>query len=71
MTPLRPGFRRNLGHLPDAAAGKRVEVVLATGAYGRCDGGSTAPPGWAADGRGACRWTLTGSPFDIDQYRVL
>lgn len=62
---------RNPGHLPDDAAGKRVRVKLAHGGFGACDPNPMSPPGWAADGRGACRWSRTGSPFDIDFYEVI
>ncbi|MDE0880523.1 MAG: hypothetical protein OSB00_17965 [Sphingomonas bacterium] len=53
---------RNPGHLPRGAANKRVRVILANG--------NPAGP-WAADGNGACRWSRTGSPFDIDYYEVI
>ncbi len=51
----------NPGHLPPEAAGKRVRVVLRYGGVRQ----------WPADGRGGCRWTLTGSPFDILHYEVI
>lgn len=53
---------RNLGHLPIEAEGKRVRGRLRNG---------TAFSGWPADGRGACRWSLTRSPFDIEFYEVI
>lgn len=56
---------RNPGHLPAEAQGKRVRVVLANGARA---GGAA---GWPADGKGACRWDRSGSPFDIDFYEVI
>ena len=56
-------MKRNPGHLPHEAEGKRVRVGLA-------NGHRPSEP-WAADGRGACRWTLTGSPFDIEFYEVV
>lgn len=55
-------MKRNPGHLPDDAVGKRVRVVLASGATGG---------DWAADGRSGARWTRTGSAFDIDYYEVI
>lgn len=68
--PLRPGFSRNPGWRPDEVAGKRIEPALMTGEIGSRDDPSF-PAGWAADGRGGCSWVLDGSPFNIDQYRVL
>lgn len=61
----------NPGICPEEARGKRVEVQLRTGKIGKTDGASGTPHGWAADGKGGCRWTLSGSPFDIVRYRVL
>ena len=55
-------FRPNPGHLPDDAVGRRVRVRLRNG---------TVSNEWPADGRGGCRWTRTGDPFDIDGYEVL
>lgn len=52
----------NLGRLPEEAEGKRVRVRLRNG---------SVHSGWAADGRSGCRWSLTGSPFDIVEYQVL
>lgn len=56
-------MRPNPGHLPRAAEGRRVRVRLANGVR-------PASP-WAADGRGGCRWSLTGHPFDIAEYEVI
>jgi len=64
-------WRRNPGHLPDDAIGKRVRVKLRNGSIGSEDGGSMVPPGWAADGKGACNWRLKNHPFDIEYYVVL
>lgn len=55
-------MKRNYGHLPGDAIGRRVRVKLANGRV--CDG-------WPADGKGGCRWTLTGHPFDIAEYEVI
>jgi hypothetical protein len=44
---------------------------MAHGGIGRCDPNPMSPPGWAADGKGGCRWSLTGSPFDIAEYEVI
>ena len=55
-------MRPNPGHLPDDAAGKRVRVTLRNGSRPTGD--------WAADGRGACRWSLPGRPHDIVAYEV-
>jgi len=64
-------MKRNPGHLPPEAEGKRVRVRLACGRRGRCDNNPMSPPGWAADGRNGCRWSLTGSPFDIAEDEVI
>ena len=61
----------NPGHLPARAIGKRVRVLLANGRIGSTDDNPMSPPGWAADGRGGCRWTITGSPFDIKNFEVI
>lgn len=61
----------NPGHLPEEAIGKRVRVLLAKGKLGDCDPNPMSPPGWAADGQGGCRWTLTGDPHDIAEYEVI
>lgn len=67
------GFLPNRwGECPELAKGKRVAVIFANGQ--RSDPApvsTTTPPGWAADGKGACNWQLTGHPFDIAFYRVL
>ncbi|WP_173426238.1 hypothetical protein [Sphingomonas hengshuiensis] len=54
-------MKPNPGHLPAEAMGKRVNVRLANGSL---------RTGWPADGRGACRWTIEHSPFDIAEYEV-
>ena len=64
MTP-NPGF------CPPEAEGKRVVVRLAHGGIGKADDNPMSPPGWAADGKGGCRWSLTGHPFDIAEFEVL
>lgn len=61
----------NPGHLPIEAIGKRVNVLLANGRPGSTDDNPMSPPGWAADGRGGCRWSRTGHPFDIAEYEVI
>lgn len=62
----------NPGHLPPDAEGKRVIVELRSGSVcGREPVTSTAPRGWAADGRNGCRWTLLGRPHDILFYEVI
>lgn len=57
-----PRYRRNPGHCPPEAEGKRVLVRLANGSY----------PGesWPADGKGGCRWSLTGAPHDIEAWAI-
>ena len=64
-------MRRNPGHLSVEAQGKRVRVRLRHGGIGSSDVSPMSPPGWAADGRHGCRWTLTGHPFDIVEYEVV
>lgn len=61
----------NPGYCPADAEGRRVRVLLANGAIGACDDGPTSAPGWAADGRNGCRWSITGHPFDIAEYQVV
>lgn len=61
----------NPGHLPPEAIGRRVRVRLANGELGRTDDNPMSPPGWAADGRGGCRWDLAGRPHDIAEYEVI
>jgi len=61
----------NPGHLPPEAIGKRVIVRLEHGGIGKADPNPMSPPGWAADGRTGCRWTRTGSPYDIAEYEVI
>ena len=69
---LPKGFKPNTGRMPRSAAGKRVAVILANGKRPDPDfNGSGYPRGWAADGKGACNWTLTGHPFDIVGWMVL
>ena len=64
-------MRPNAGYLPLEAEGKRVRVVLANGREGATDDNPMSPPGWAADGKGGCRWSRTGQAFDIAQYEVI
>ncbi|WP_425230233.1 hypothetical protein [Sphingomonas sp.] len=64
-------MKANPGHCPAEAEGKRVRVRLAHGGIGDCDPNPMSPPGWAADGRNGCRWSLTGSPYDIAEYEVI
>lgn len=61
----------NPGHCPDDAIGKRVRVRLAHGGIGAVDNSPITAPGWAAEGRGGCRWSLTGDRFDIAEYEVV
>lgn len=64
-------MKPNPGDLPPEAIGKRVLVRLGHGGIGRADPNPMSPPGWAADGRGGCRWTRIGSPFDIAEHEVI
>lgn len=75
---LPAGFLPNTTHrCPDAARGKRVAVVLRNGHVQSEPVNKDTPPGWAADGKGGCRWTHhrdTSSPsaaFDIMGFKVL
>lgn len=71
---LPKGFKVNPGRCPKEAAGKRVLVILRYSMAEPKYANETRPdlsPGWAADERGACRWTLRNDPFDIIGYRVL
>lgn len=66
------GWIPNPGKLPKAAAGKRVRVILERGKATMTEAESDDnPTGWAADGKGACRWSITGHPFDIAFYKVI
>ncbi len=62
-------MKPNPGHCPEEAIGKRVRVRFADGSIAKDVPG--APPGWAADGRNGCRWTLTSHPLDIAEYEVI
>ncbi|VXC63120.1 conserved hypothetical protein [Sphingomonas sp. AX6] len=64
-------MKRNPGHLPSEAVGKRVRVQLRRGTMGTEDPNPMSPPGWAADGKSGCKWALTGSPFDIVEFEVI
>lgn len=65
-------MKRNPGHLPGEAVGKRVRVTLANGMLAGIEPVSTvSPAGWAADGPQGCRWSRTGAPHDIDLYEVI
>lgn len=64
-------MKPNRGFCPVEAAGRRVRVRLAHGGIGACDDNPMSSPGWAADGKSGCRWSLTGSAFDIAEYEVL
>ena len=61
--------RPNPGRCPPEAAGKRIAGRLRNGSgFGSKPVSPTAPLGWAAD---TTDWRLTGSPFDLLEYRVL
>lgn len=71
---LPKGFKSNSGKCPPSAFGKRVRVILRHNGAEPTYANVTRPdlpPGWAADGRNGCRWSLIGSPFDIVGFRVL
>jgi len=72
MTDLAPGFRPNRGSCPDEARGKRVIVQLRNGRIaGEKPVRDDLPPGWAADGKNGCRWSLRDNPFDIVGWRLV
>jgi hypothetical protein len=71
MATATNGMRPNPGYLPVEAIGKRVRVRLAHGGLGATDANPMSPPGWAADGKGACRWSITGQPHDIREFEVI
>lgn len=69
-----PRWRENNGRCPRDLVGtsKRIVVELANGeVHGKEAVSSSSAPGWQADGRGACRWTITGHPFDIGRFYVI
>ena len=37
----------------------------------RLANGTLSEQAWPADGKGGCRWTLTGHPYDIAEYQVV
>ncbi len=51
----------NPGSCPAEAAGKRVNVLLASGAVRE----------WPADGKLGCIWRVRGIPADITEYEVI
>jgi len=65
-------MKPNPGYCPDEAKGKRVKGRLANGdIFGDKPTVKDGPLGWAADGKSGCRWTKTGSAFDIAEYEVV
>lgn len=65
-------WQENAGTCPARAMGKRVAVILRNGSVcGENPVANGSPAGWPADGKGACRWSLEGSDFDIVKYRIL
>lgn len=62
-------MKKNPGHLPPEAKGKRVHVLLFNGMHSK----DKSPQGWAADDRGGCRWSIHNPPsdFDIRGYEVI
>ncbi len=66
--PEGKGWKRNTGTEPKGKK-KRVEVILANGERsGDKPLTTTAPTGWLVE---TTRWTLTGSPFDVEWYRYV
>lgn len=68
-------MKANPGRCPPEAKGKRVRVVLekdrATMRQPAYDTNPMSPPGWAADGKGACNWSRNGDPHNIAFYEVV
>lgn len=66
----------NPGHQPKRTRGKRVRVILENGLEEMREPiyddafNPMSPRGWAADGKGGCRWTRSNppDPFDIAKY---
>lgn len=66
---MRPGFVPNPGYQPEETLGKRVVVRLANGhVQGEAPVNSDSKLGLDAD---KMRWSKTGSPFDVAEYRCL
>jgi hypothetical protein len=76
------GFTLNPGDgaVPAEAVGKRVRVILRNPHGGGLhepryadENTQAVPSGWAADGRGGCRWRIgrAHSPFDVVAYKVM
>lgn len=75
---IQPGFTANTGsgRVPLKAKGKRVAVQLRNGRIITDPVNKDTPPGWAADGKGGCRWDFLpddhhARAFDIVAYKVL
>lgn len=74
---LPADFKLNTGSMPRGAKGKRVIVILRNGNTCGVEPVTTVtPPGWAADGKGGCRWSFlpehdASSAFDIIGFKIL
>jgi hypothetical protein len=69
-----PKWKENKGELPRGARGKRVRVKLRWSGeepFYNSDVTSAIPPGWPADGKGGCRWSLDGGDYDITHYVIM
>ena len=68
-----PTWKPNPGHCPREAKGKRVVVRLNNGnVCGEESVTPVTPPGWAADGKLGCDWTIDRQySFAIAEYYVL
>lgn len=72
-------MKPNPGRLPEEAVGKRVRVVLEKDRKTMTEPvyadalNPMCAPGWAADGRGGCRWSRSKrpGPYDIAFYEVI
>jgi hypothetical protein len=62
-------WKPNPGKQPPGLKGKRIAVRLACGSEpDPAPIANAVPPGWAAD---TTRWSITGQPHDVAEYRVL
>lgn len=67
-------WKANPGKLPRGAKGKRVRVVLERDRETMTEPtyNPMSPPGWAADGKGGCNWSIRKDwPFNIAFYQVI
>lgn len=62
----------NHGRCPLEAEGKRIRGVLRNGTrFGFEPVANAVPAGWAADGKGACNWSLDLGDWSISEWEVI